>query len=143
MWIVLVTVVGVSALLVAVLGVVHVSVRRQRRQIAAFDCTHRELHSFADCLLDAGISRGHLPQGPFERCLGELRHDPRYRARLSSECPVLARTGRDGWGRKYEYLVGPSGMAAVVRSTGANGNDEGGKGDDLERSVTIPEELWR
>jgi hypothetical protein len=95
--------------------------------------TERELRVLAGAIAANSIDTGRVPRD-YQEAMRGLMRDPLY-SKVVSEYPDAVR-GVDAWGRKliYERVTD---RQARLRSVGANGFDEQGGGDDIQKLVNI------
>lgn len=101
---------------------------RQMRRSQTTSSRLRELESAIYCFR---FERRPLPDGTIHEVLEELER---------AQCidvgeNRLTEMGMDGWGRAFVYESRDG--AVVIRSLGANGVDENGSGDDLQRVIVF------
>ncbi len=107
------------------------------RREAMLRRTGTELSRFQGYVAAYTLEKNEIPGYTVQDCVSRLIREPWYAARLRSNCPMLLRN-RDAWGHAFLLRRNENGQGVVIYSTGQNGRDEGGRGDDLAREITLP-----
>ncbi len=96
--------------------------------------TNYALNRFQGYLSSYQIVHHRLPGPTIREAVKAIREDgEEYNQDLGVE---ITKPGLDGWGRELIYERRGS-EQAIVRSVGANGIDENGAGDDIQREIPI------
>jgi len=112
--------------------------RKSDREIAQFRLTQRQLIGFHSLVTQWAIDHDKGYPGPtLEDALRAMQEDEGVARELWRRCPLVLR-GEDAWGRPLIYRTSQRGKRAVIRSTGPNGKDERGHGDDIQSQMRFP-----
>ena len=101
-----------------------------------WDETNRQLITFAGQLLGWVGLHEKIPGPDLSDAVRAMQQYDFIAEKLSRSC-TLVLEGRDAWGRPLIYEIRSDGRSVVIRSTGANGKDDGGLDDDLQQEVSI------
>lgn len=103
-----------------------------------YDHTHtRQVNNFGSALTNFADAKGYFPGPTLTDAVAQMEAFERESGQDFRLDWSVYKRNKTVWGGPFVYELKSAGNVAVFRSTGRNRRDNGGRGDDLQRTVNL------